>query len=118
MNLIRQRADNRRRLMEKLPDGLILLAGGIEAIRNNDVSYVFRQRSNFLYLTGVPEPGYFLLLDPRRKSSVLFIPRVDAHHRVWLGHVPGPAEAARTYGFREVRYADELPALARQRRRG
>lgn len=104
--------------MEKLPDGLILLAGGVETIRNNDVSFVFRQKSNFLYLTGVPEPGYFLLLDPRKKRSVLFIPRVDSHHLVWLGHVPGPSEAARRFGLREVRYADELPALARAARRG
>lgn len=114
----RQRAEHRRRLMDKLPDGLILLAGGVEVLRNNDVSYVFRQKSNFLYLTGVPEPGYYLLLDPRRKRSVLFIPRVDAHYRVWLGHVPGPAEAARRFGFREVRYADELGALAKAARKG
>ncbi|MBI4425636.1 MAG: aminopeptidase P family protein [Elusimicrobia bacterium] len=118
VDLPRQRAAHRRALMAKLPDGLIVLAGGIEVIRNNDVSYVFRQGSDFLYLTGVPEPGYLLLLDPKRARSVLFIPRVDAHYRVWLGHVPGPAEAAKRFGIREVRYADELPAVARAARKG
>ncbi|MBI4347976.1 MAG: aminopeptidase P family protein, partial [Elusimicrobia bacterium] len=116
--ITRQRAEHRRRLMEKLPDGLILLAGGVETIRNNDVSYVFRQKSDFLYLTGVPEAGYLLLLDPSRRRDVLLIPRVDANHRVWLGHVPGPSEAARRFGFREVRYTDELPGLAKAGARG
>ena len=104
--------------MAKLPDGLILLAGSVETIRNNDVSYVFRQKSDFLYLTGVPEAGYYLLLDPRKKRSVLLIPRVDANHRVWLGHVPGPKEAAKRFGFKEVRYSDELTSLARAAAKG
>ncbi|MBI5200381.1 MAG: aminopeptidase P family protein [Elusimicrobia bacterium] len=111
--MIRQRAEHRSSLMQKLPDGLILLAGSVETIRNNDVSYVFRQKSDFLYLTGVPEAGYLLMLDPKRKRATLLIPRVDANHRVWLGHVPGPSEAAKRFGFKDVRYTDELPALAK-----
>src|SRR5687768_12928501 len=99
--------------MRKLKDGVILLTGGVELPRNNDVHHVFRQDSDFLYLAGVPDPGYHLLLDPRRGKSILFIPRVDNNHRVWLGHVPGPAEARRTYGIQDVRYADELPAVLR-----
>ncbi len=34
-------------------------------VRSNDVNYRYRQESNFLYLTGINEPGAYLLLIPR-----------------------------------------------------
>ncbi|MFH2202043.1 MAG: aminopeptidase P family protein [Elusimicrobiota bacterium] len=109
---------HRAALMRRLPDGLILLSGGREVPRNSDVCYVFRQNSDFLYLTGIEEPGFHLLLDPKRRTSVLFIPRIDDKHRVWQGHIPGPAEARRLYGVPQVRYADALPAVLKKRRKG
>lgn len=109
---------HRRLLARRLPDGLILLAGGMNVSRNHDVDFVFRQRSDFLYLTGVEEAGCFLLIDPRRNQNILFIPRIDNHHRVWLGHVPGPSEAASLFGIKRVLYADEMSAELRRRRAG
>jgi Xaa-Pro dipeptidase len=104
--------------MRRLPDGLILLSGGREIPRNFDVNFVFRQQSNFLYLTGVEEADCHLMLDPKRRTSTLFLPRIDDHHRVWEGHVPGPAEAKKLYGVRRVLYDDELPSEIRKARRG
>jgi len=102
--------------MERLPDGPILLAGGTPIARNHDVEYPFRQKSDFLYLTGAEEAGCYLLLEPRRRKSTLFIPEIDNHHRVWLGHVPDPAEARRLFGVANVAYASELgPVLKRAR---
>lgn len=103
--------------MRRLPDGLILLAGGSEVIRNNDVPYPFRQDSDFLYLTGVEEPKCRLLLDPKRRSATLYIPRIDVRHRVWEGHVPGPAESRRLYGVPRAAYSDALPADLRRAKR-
>jgi len=111
-------AKHRTALRRALPDGLTLLAGGVEVARNNDVNFVFRQKSDFLYLTGVPEAGYAVLLDPKRGRDTLFIPKVDARYRVWEGHVPEPPEARRRFGFREARYLDELPAALKLARRG
>jgi Xaa-Pro dipeptidase len=109
---------HRKALMSKLKDGLILLAGGREITRNYDVNYVFRQGSDFLWLTGVEEPGCALLLDPKRKAATLFMPRIDDHHRVWEGHVPSPAEARKLYGVPKVAYLDELPGAFKAARRG
>ncbi|MBI3298638.1 MAG: aminopeptidase P family protein [Elusimicrobia bacterium] len=109
---------HRRALMRRLPDGLILLAGGRELIRNYDVNYVFRQNSDFLWLTGVEEPGCALLLDPRKNSTTLFMPRIDDHHRVWEGHVPSPAEAKKLYGVQRVGFVDELSKELKAARRG
>ncbi len=109
---------HRRALESKLSDGLILLAGGLPVARNHDVDYVFRQDSDFLYLTGIEEAGCLLLMDPKRRRHTLFIPRIDNHHRVWLGPVPGPAEARRLWGIDRVLYADQLPGELKAAHRG
>lgn len=111
-------AHHRKALRQLLPDGLILLSGGTEVARNNDVNYVFRQHSDFLYLTGAEEPRFHLLLDPKRRNDALLIPRIDADHRVWLGHVPGPAEAKQLYGVDKVYYADEAERVLASVKKG
>ncbi|OGR90284.1 MAG: hypothetical protein A3J74_08760 [Elusimicrobia bacterium RIFCSPHIGHO2_02_FULL_57_9] len=108
----------RKALGKRLPDGLILLRGGRHIPRNGDVDFVFRQTSDFLYLTGVEEADCFLLIDPRRDRHTLFIPRIDNYHRVWLGHVPGPREAKTLYGFSQVLYSDQLESTVKKARRG
>ena len=96
--------------------GLIHVPGGKPVPRNSDVEYAFRQSSDFLYLTGVEEPGCHLIIDPDKRREVLFVPRIDNHHRVWEGHVPGPAEARRLFDVDRVMYADELKkALGRRK---
>ena len=100
---------HRRALARRLPDGLILLSGGEMVARNADTDYEFRQQSDFLYLCGVDEPGCALLIDPRRGRQTLFMPRIDNEHRVWLGHMPGPAEARRLYGVAHVAMPTRSP---------
>ena len=99
----------RSALAKKLAgDALILLDGGKPVPRNFDVDYAFRQNSDFLYLTGVEEPGCHLVIDPKSRRETLFVPRIDNHHRVWEGHVPSPAEARVLFGVDRVMYADEM----------
>jgi Xaa-Pro dipeptidase len=109
---------HRDALRTRLPDGLIFLSGGRMITRNHDVDFVFRQKSNFLYLSGVEEPDCHLLLDPERGGDTLFIPRVDSHHRVWLGHVPSPEEAKAKFGFAKVMYNDEMPKALKKAHKG
>jgi Xaa-Pro dipeptidase len=97
-------------------DALIHLEGGKPIPRNFDVDYVFRQNSDFLYLTGVEEAGCHLVLDPKTKRETLFVPRIDNHHRVWEGHVPGPEEAKKIFGVERVMYADELKKVVGRRK--
>jgi Xaa-Pro dipeptidase len=100
----------REALAKKLAGkGVVHLQGGKPVPRNFDVDYVFRQQSDFLYLTGVEEPGCHLVLDGRKE--ILFVPRIDNHHRVGGGHVPSPDEARRLFGVDRVMYADELPKV-------
>ncbi len=110
--------EHRNSLQRLLPDGLILLTGGTPVARNHDVEYPFRQSSHFLYLTGVEDPNCHLLIDPRRKRQTLFIPQIDAHHRLWLGDVPGIADAKSRYGFSRVLYTQSLPGEIKSARKG
>lgn len=112
--LKRTYAAHRKALREELPDGLILVAGGNPLTRNDDVDHVFRQRSDFLYLTGIEHPGYALLMNGKTGDETLLVPRIDQHHRVWLGHVPSPAETRKLYGVQDVAYLDELPKLVKK----
>jgi len=107
----------RSALAKKLAgDALILLDGGKPVPRNFDVDYAFRQNSDFLYLTGVEEPGCHLVIDPKTKRETLFVPRIDNHHRVWEGHVPSPAEARVLFGVDRVMYADEMKKTVGRRK--
>ncbi len=100
----------RKALARRLPDGLILLKGGDPIVRNGDVEYVFRQKSNFLYLSGFEEPGAWILIDPKRKKDVLFIPKADDHHLVWIGTLPTLEESRKRYGFSRVCYQSDFRA--------
>lgn len=62
-------------------DAAIVLRAADFRVRSGDVSYRYRQESNFLYLTGLAEPGLTLLLIPRGtqvgdtgRSVILFAP--------------------------------------------
>ncbi len=109
---------HRRALMRRLPDGLVVLHAAAPARRNGDVDYRYRQGSDFLYLTGVEEPGYALVLDPRRQEETLFVPRLTQQHAVWLGHLPDLGEARAAFGIKDVAFLDALPKALRSRAHG
>jgi Xaa-Pro dipeptidase len=104
----------RRALEKRLPDGLILIEGGKPIVRNFDVEYPFRQKSDFLYLTGFEEPGAWLLIDPKSGKHTLFVPKADEHHRVWIGELPSLEESRQRYGFSEARYHTDLEKVLKR----
>ena len=108
----------RKSLAQRLPDGLILLKGGSPVVRNGDVEYPFRQQSDFLYLSGFEEPGAWILIDPKRKKDVLFIPKADDHHLVWIGTLPTLEESRKRYGFSKVCYQGDLKSEIQKSLRG
>jgi Xaa-Pro aminopeptidase len=109
---------HRQALARRLPEGLILLVSAPEVLRNGDVHFPYRQASDFLYLTGVQEPGYALLLDPARGREALFVPRLTQQHAVWMGHIPSREEAREAFGIREVLYREDLAKVLKKWARG
>src|SRR5262245_53227612 len=99
---------HRRALMRKLPDGLVVMSAAKPAHRNGDQSFRYRQDSSFLWLTGIEEPGYALVLDPRRGEEWLFCPRPSQKHAVWLGRIPSLAQVRRETGVARTAFRDEM----------
>jgi Xaa-Pro dipeptidase len=109
---------HREALGRRLPGGPIVLGSAPEILRNGDVHFPYRQSSDFLYLTGVEEPGYALLLDPERGREALFVPRLTQLHAVWMGHIPSRDEAREAFGIRDVRFLEDLPAVLKKWAKG
>jgi Xaa-Pro aminopeptidase len=82
--------------------GVVVLSSGGEVLRNHDNPYAFRSHSDFLYMTGFPEPDAWWVMrvdqDGRHQSLLACRPR-DPEREIWDGIRVGPERAAERYGF-------------------
>ena len=97
----------RQRLMEQLKDGVIVLIGA----REEDLGEVgrFRQKNDFMYLTGVQTPAAYMMLVPagvapdKPAKETVFVPPRNLMHEKWTGPQIGPgAESEAMFGIQEV----------------
>jgi Xaa-Pro aminopeptidase len=90
----------RKRFAEEIGDGLAVIVGGRESLRNFDSWYPFRQDSDFHFLTGFPEPDAVAVFNPSHQSEkyVLFVRPKDRDREIWDGYRAGVAGAVETYG--------------------
>jgi Xaa-Pro dipeptidase len=90
-------------------NALIYLKGADVAYRyDTDFEYPFRQESNFLYLTGIQEPGFHLVLDPEKEEYLLFVPKRDAMFAVWNGKVRSAEDYALNLKPDQIFYDEDL----------
>jgi Xaa-Pro aminopeptidase len=105
----------RRRALAKAigPDGIALIPAAREAVRNRDVHYPFRQNSDFVYLTGFPEPDAFAVIAPKRKDGeyVVFCRPSDPEREQWDGRRAGVEGATAIFGADQAHPLSELDAL-------
>jgi Xaa-Pro aminopeptidase len=115
----------RRRALAKAirTDGIAIIPAAREAVRNRDVHYPFRQNSDFVYLTGFPEPDAFAVLAPGRDEGdfVIFCRPRDPEREQWDGARIGVEGAAADFGADQAFPLSELdevmPTLIDGRRR-
>ena len=99
----------RRRLMESLSDGAIVLAAGHDASRNNDVDHEYRQPSTFWYLTGFDEPDAVAVLRPGSDTPyTLFVRPYDPTFEIWVGRRAGVRGAVGSLGANAAYPIDQL----------
>jgi Xaa-Pro aminopeptidase len=109
------------RLMGK--DAIAVLPAAPTRVRNNDVEYVYRQDSDFHYLTGFDEPESVVVLAPGRPEGeyILFVRERNRERETWDGRRAGPDGAVRDYGADEAfpigRLDEILPGLLATRER-
>lgn len=92
----------RRELMSQMePNSIALLAAAPLRFRNSDAEYLYRQNSDFFYLTGLNEEDAFLALIPGRRQGevVLFCQEKDKTKELWTGVLMGPDAAITELGI-------------------
>ena len=88
----------RKALMAQMePNSIAILPAAAVAIRNRDVEHVYRQDSDFQYLSGFPEPQAVLVLMPGRAHGeyILFCRERNAARELWDGLRAGKEGADR-----------------------
>ena len=95
--------NRRKKLGNIFPENsAVVISGASTQYRNADSSYVFRQDSNFWYLTGFNEAESTLVLLIKKSNdveSIIFVPQKDKLKEIWDGYRAGPEGAVRDYGF-------------------
>ncbi|HET7452108.1 MAG TPA: aminopeptidase P N-terminal domain-containing protein, partial [Thermoanaerobaculia bacterium] len=85
----------RARFAERLAGTPAVVPAARVAYRSRDTAFRFRQDSDFLYLTGFPEPDAVAVFDGDRYH--LFVPPRDPEREAWDGEREG-VEGAKAYG--------------------
>lgn len=94
-------ARRRKALMaEMVPNSIAILPAAAVTIRNRDVEHIYRQDSDFQYLSGFGEPEAVIALIPGREHGeyVLFCRERDPLRELWDGLRAGQEGAIREYG--------------------
>lgn len=81
--------NRRKKLMEKMSGGLVLILGNGEAPANyTDNTYKFRQDSSFSYFFGLNLPGFAGVLDVDAGKEYIFGNDVEIDDIIWMGPQP------------------------------
>ncbi|XP_034823963.1 xaa-Pro aminopeptidase 3 [Maniola hyperantus] len=86
---------------------IIIIPAACKQYMSDKIPYVFRQNSDFFYLTGCLEPSAILVmvkpvLEDSYKS-ILFVHEKDSHAELWEGPRTGCSHAATLFGVDEAR---------------
>ncbi len=103
-------SQRRDKLMEKIGNGTAIFRSAPTATMHNDVEYVFRQDSDFFYLTGFNEPEAVAVLAPHHEEHrfILFVQPKDPEKETWTGYRVGVEAAKTEYGADEAYSIAEL----------
>lgn len=93
----RQRRD---RLMAEVGQGTAIFASAPHAVMHNDVEHLFRQDSDFYYLTGFNEPEAIAVFAPHHEEHrfILFVQPKDPEKETWTGIRYGVEGAQAEFG--------------------
>jgi Xaa-Pro aminopeptidase len=95
--------------MESASGGAIVVAGGHDSPRNNDVDHEYRQSSSFWYLTGFDEPDAVAVLRPGSHTPyTLFVRPYDPMFEIWVGRRAGVTGAVGPLGANAAYPLDQL----------
>jgi Xaa-Pro aminopeptidase len=90
----------RQQVMAKIGQGTAIIRSAPTAVMHNDVEYIYRQDSDFYYLTGFNEASAVAVLAPHHEEHrfILFVQPKDKEKEVWSGYRCGVDAAKEIYG--------------------
>tara|TARA_B100001059_G_scaffold234513_1_gene277308 strand:- start:556 stop:1848 length:1293 start_codon:yes stop_codon:yes gene_type:complete len=106
--------NRRKKILQKIRENSsCIIFSGEEKYRNNDVTYKFRQSSNFFYLTGINDHSVVLILTKYNKktSETLVCQRPNDKDRIWTGQIPSSSSYKSKYDLNNVIYFDQLDTI-------
>src|SRR4029077_4249252 len=113
----------RKRVMDAIaPGATAILPSAPIAIRSGDVEVIYRQDSDFYYMTGFAEPESVALLSPGHPDGefVMFVRPRDKERETWTGRRAGVEGAIVEYGADKAYVIEELdrvvPAISKKPR--
>ncbi|MDX1976203.1 MAG: aminopeptidase P N-terminal domain-containing protein [Pseudanabaenaceae cyanobacterium bins.68] len=85
---------------DRIGNGMAVFASAPVAVNHNDVEYLYRQDSDFYYLTGFNEPEAIAVLIPghTQHQYILFVRPRDLEAETWTGPRAGVEGAVADYG--------------------
>ncbi len=112
--MINEFVKRRKKLFTQLCDNSIsVVFSENDKYRNNDVTFKFRQSSNFFYLTGINDQSIVLILikENNKCCSLLICNRPNDKDRIWTGQIPSKTSYKSKYKLDKVIYFDQLNEL-------
>ncbi len=107
-----------KKFIESMEENSIaIIPAAHESTRSYDTEYKFRQDSDFLYLTGFPEPDAVAVIDPRNKKApyTLYVRPRNVEMETWYGRRQGVEGAMKNYKAGKAvsieKFAADLPKL-------
>lgn len=90
----------RERFMEAIGNGVAVLVAAPELLKSRDTDVMYRQSSDFFYLTGFVEPGAVAVLTPHDTAHrfTLFVRPRDPERETWTGRRAGVEGALERFG--------------------
>ncbi|MGI0481175.1 aminopeptidase P N-terminal domain-containing protein [Geminocystis sp. CENA526] len=100
----------RQKFMQVIGKGVAVFRSAPQAVMHNDVEYVYRQDSDFYYLTGFNESEAVAVFAPNHEEHqfILFVQPKDLASEIWTGYRVGVEGAKDIYGADVVYPINEL----------
>ena len=116
MVTVKQFRQRQTRLLRQLPPSSVLVLPAAQLVtRSRDTEFVFRQNSDFWYLTGFNEPDAWLLLSNHERYAgdyrALVCQAKDPQLEIWHGKRLGPEQALESFKLDEAYPTEVLPEV-------
>jgi Xaa-Pro aminopeptidase len=100
----------RQKFMSAIGKGVAVFRSAPQSVMHNDVEYVYRQDSDFYYLTGFNESEAVAVFAPNHEEHqfILFVQPKDLASEIWTGYRVGVEGAKDIYGADVVYPINEL----------